>query len=278
MFKKLLLIVTCSTACVCSGIEVAEKHLADLQKQYQAGMADAVEVLEAEASLIQMKASLDMAVSEEEITRMIELREQIYRLTEARYKEGLCSYIKVYEAKLMLQQYSETFDHETIEQLHAEALRLIEQQAKNGCADTLENYAMQRFILENKLHLQGTEKEERDLLIQQMEQNFADAAQLAQARYQEGFIPYDKVCEIQEEHAMFKFAIAMEETLTHTAPSSNTEISSKLRDIDLSHATRKIQRYEQLVKQGNAAPFTLLRARLDYLLSKKIISQYQEKQ
>ena len=276
MFKKLLLILTCSTACVCNGIEVAEKHLADLQKQYQAGMADALEMMQAEADLIQAKASLDMAVSEEEITRMIELREQIYRLTEARYKEGLCSYIKVYEAKLMLQQYSETFDHETIEQLHTEALRIIEQQAKNGCADTLENYAMQRFILENKLHLPETAKEERALLIQQMEQNFADAEQLAQARYQEGFLPYDKVCEIQEEHAMFKFAMAMEENLA--TPTSVTEKNSKLRDIAGKNATRMIQRYEQLVKQGNAAPFTLLRARLDYLLSKKIISQYQEKQ
>lgn len=276
MFKKLLLILTCSTACVCSGIEVAEKHLADLQKQYQAGMADAVEVLEAEASLIQMKASLDMAVSEEEITRMIELREQIYRLTEARYKEGLCSYIKVYWAKIMFQQYSENFTSETIEQLHEEALRLIEQQAKNGCADTLENYAMQRFILENKLHLPETAKEERALLIQQMEQNFADAEQLAHARYQEGFLPYDKVCEIQEEHALFKFAIAMEENLA--TPTSVTEKNSKLRDIAGKNATRMIQRYEQLIKQGNASPFTLLHARLDYLYSKKILSQYQEKQ
>lgn len=276
MFKRILPILLCGAACVCSGIEVAEKHLADLQKQHQAGMADSVEVLEAEASLIQMKASLDMAVSEEEIARMIELREQIYRLTEARYKEGLCSYIKVYEAKLILQQYSGTFDHETIEQLHAEALRMIEQQTQNGYADALDNYAMQRFILENKLHLQGTEKEERALLIQQMEQNFADAEQLAHARYQEGLLPYDKVCEIQEEHALFQFAIAMEENLA--VPTSVTEKSSKLRDIAGKNATRMIQRYEQLVKQGNASPFTLLHARLDYLYSKKILSQYQEKQ
>ncbi|MBR3943983.1 MAG: TolC family protein [Akkermansia sp.] len=276
MFKKLLLILVCSTACVCSGIEVAEKHLADLQKQYQAGMADALEMMQAEAELIQTKAGLDIAVSEEEIARMIELREKIYRLTEARYKEGLCSYIKVYWAKIMFQQYSETFNSETIEQLHAEALRMIEQQTQNGCADALDNYAMQRFILENKLHLPETAKEERALLIQQMEQNFADAEQLAHARYQAGFLPYDKVCEIQEEHALFKFAIAMEENLA--TPTSVTEKNSKLRDIAGKNATRMIQRYEQLVKQGNASPFTLLHARLDYLYSKKIISQYQEKQ
>ena len=233
-------------------------------------------MMQAEADLIQTKAGLDIAVSEEEIARMIELREKIYRLTEARYKEGLCSYIKVYWAKIMFQQYSETFNSETIEQLHAEALRMIEQQTQNGCADALDNYAMQRFILENKLHLSETAKEERALLIQQIEQNFTDAEQLAHARYQEGFLPYDKVCEIQEEHALFKFAIAMEENLA--TPTSVTEKNSKLRDIAGKNATRMIQRYEQLVKQGNAAPFTLLHARLDYLYSKKILSQYQEKQ
>ncbi len=276
MFKKILLILACSTASVSCGIEVAEKHLDDLQKQYQAGMADALEMMQAEADLIQTKAWLDITVSEKEIARMIELRERIYRLTEARYKEGLCPYMKVYEAKLMYIQYTDGLTETTINQLSTEAIRIMEQRAKAGVADALEALETKRFILELQLGLKETTPENRTALIQQIEQNYAEAEQLALARYQAGLLPYDKLSELQEIHATFKDSAEMIKTLDSSA--DDDEKRNKIRDYDIKYASRQMQRYEILVKQGNASPFTLLHARLDYLYSKKILSQYQEKQ
>lgn len=255
---------------ICSGLELAEKHLADLKKLCDAGMECPIKALLGEADLIRTKLFLEPFSAEQmqQAERMKALYQQACQLAESRYKMGICSYLDVYKAKEKLLFAEGGCLHDDWEQLNQDLVRYMESADKAGVADSLENAKMQRLLLNIKFFSLETSAANRAELRQQIEQNFDDAEKLAFARYIEGLAPAGIVEEIQFERDLFEYKTYVMQVVY----SESVMFDASAKKLKKKFAALAREIYNKVASRPNVSPAILLAARLNYLLANKMES------
>lgn len=267
MFKKSIIALLCCAAYLCCAMELAEKHLVDLQARCAFGEEDPVMALNAEADLLAVKLALMPPHSRtaEQDDRLKSLREKAFRLAEVRYRQGLCSYLQVHRAKVK-RLCSGQFSQEAWLQLLKETAELAETRQNAGVADTHELDDIQRLLPEYKLFAPDTDTADRTELIRQIRQNFEVAERQAQNRYKHGFSGHDDMAFIQYQRAAFELKLSSEGGIT-----SEEQIEANRRN-----AAIVCQTYEKMAAEQQVSPSILLQARLDYLLAQRCVEKMEK--
>lgn len=278
MFKNTLITLMMGAACMSHAMELAQKHLTDVQKQRQSGMADNLQVLEAEIAYYGAEAFLNAdSMTDEEAQKsrekLLELLKQAYTLTQARYQMGLCSYKKVFEAQYALrcEEAALLNSGEAIKELdkiHREYGSVIEKQVQAGMVDAVERLECERALLMKQFFNNTLYADQAAALQKKIEQNFDEAKKLIQLRYKAGLLPYDEMENINYREMQFQM---QREMWNMAIRSSTTE--EQWEKIRRKHTDLMKQAYEAVADSPNVSPYTKLQRRLDYVLAKKSIER-----
>ena len=284
MLKNTLITLMLGTASMCGAMELAQKHLAEIQKQRDAGMADNLQLIEARIAYLGAERLLNAdTMTEEEAQKSSDeitgLMRQAYTLAKARYEQGLCSYKKVLdvqyelrceEAALLKSSPSEVMDE--LKKIHREYESFIEKHMQAGMVDAAEKLEWKRTLLMKQLFNNTVYAAQSAALQKEIEQNFDEAKKLIQRRYHEGLASYDELENINNQEIKFRLNLRMWNMVMRSRTTDE-----QLQELYRQHADALKQAYEDVANTPTVSPYTKLLRRVDYLLAEKTVEKYESR-
>lgn len=276
MFKNTLITLLLGAASICSAMELAQKHLEEMQKLREAGMADNLQVLEAELAYLEAEHFLNAdtmtdAESQKSLDKMLELMRQAHTLAKARYQMGLCSYRKVLDAEYALRCEEAALHHNSpaeildeLKKIQQEYNSCMEQRLQAGMLDAVEQLEWQRTLLMKQLFDNTLPATEAATIQKEIEQNFSVAKKLIQRRYNEGLAPYDEIEHINNLEMQFQLNLDM-----WNMAMRNINTREQWQEAHRKHANALKQAYEAVADSPGVSPLTKLQRRIDYLVAER---------
>ena len=152
------------------------------------------------------------------------------------------------------------------QKLQQEYEQFLKQQQQAGVADAAERLEVQRILLMMQLFDNTTYPAQAEKIQKEIEQNYATAEALMQARYREGLAPYDEVENIRSQRRWFYRNLVLRSSTTSDIRKNQLQILQE----------ELLQEYNDIATSDQVSPYTKLLRRLDYLSATRTAAAIHE--